>query len=73
MLPQNISDIFDNLNNLFANDTFQPYNDIACENDRLNFFDDDVENFCESVQIGKNTLQTLLYYFKFEDPNLKSN
>ena len=55
-----------NLNTLYAYDTIQPYNDTRQDKERLSFFDNDVEYFCESFEIAKAVLDKCLYI----DPDL---
>lgn len=56
------STIFE-LNTNFAHLTFDPYNAIFTEeNERNMFFDDDIDGFCDSVEIAKRTLTNCRYY-----------
>ena len=50
------------LNLLFLNHIFNPYNDIPDDNEKNRFFDDEIEDYCETVDIASNVLRNCKYY-----------
>ena len=61
---QSNSSMADDLNSLFATRTFNPYNEVINdeETDKNRFFDDEIEDTCETVQIAKNVLNNCKYF-----------
>ena len=58
------SSMADDLNSLFESRTFNPYNEVIDDEkmDKNRFFDDEIENTCETVQIARNVLQNCKYF-----------
>ena len=54
----------DDLNSLFATRTFNPYSEVINdeETEKNRFFDDEIEDTCETVQIAKNVLNNCNYF-----------
>ena len=51
------------INSNFDNLCFNPYNDISNDNnDRNMFFDDDIDDYCDTADIAKRTLSNCKYY-----------
>ncbi|NRB81915.1 MAG: hypothetical protein HRU38_25205, partial [Saccharospirillaceae bacterium] len=56
------STIFD-LNSNFKELFFDPYNELSAnDNERNFFFEDDVDDFCDTTDIAKRTLSNCMYY-----------
>ena len=69
---QSKSSMADDLNSLFVNKTFNPYNEVIDdeETDINRFFDDEIEDTCETVHIANNTLKNCKY---FDIDNMNEN
>ena len=57
-----------NLNVLFDNVSFNPYNEIS-DNDKNRFFEDEIDDFCDTAECANRTLASCKYY-DFNDPQL---
>ena len=55
------------LNSLFDNISFNPYNEVD-ENEKNRFFDDEVDNYCDTIEIANKTLNSCKYYDLSEIP-----
>ncbi len=51
----------DALNTLFDQIVFNPYNE-GIDNDKNHFFDDEIDNYCDSIKHANNTLASCKYY-----------
>ena len=61
---QTHSSMADDLNALFVDRTFNPYNEVIDdeEMDKNRFFDDEIEDTCETVRIANNVLKNCKYF-----------
>lgn len=49
------------LNSLFDRVSFNPFNDVT-ENDKNRFFDDEIDDYCDTIEIANKTLSSCRYY-----------
>ena len=66
-------DCANTLNNLFQQISFNPFNECDQENHKNRFFDDEIDDFCDTIEFANKTLQACKYHNMLDIPFHKFN